>query len=145
MIYGDGHLQGRSERPPRSLAAHLDANGTKVFLISSSFSDLASLQPDVASWRVPSLALIRDTPIGVRGFEFFYGDLPPGNYWRSQRMQDQFDAALYLGLPGSMTMAPFPSVLCSDKAYVEMRLRRLSIGRPAPVERLRECPDPAAR
>lgn len=145
IIYGDGHFQGRSERPPRSLVARLDADGTKTFLISSSFADLATLQRDVASWPVPSLAMIRGTPIGVKEYEFFYGASPPGDYWRSQRLEDQFDAILYLGPPSSMTMAPFPIALCSDAVYVKMRLERMSLVRSTPVERLRECPAPVPR
>ncbi|MGH9387477.1 MAG: hypothetical protein ACRD2N_24720 [Vicinamibacterales bacterium] len=139
VVYGDGHFQGRSERPPRSLVAEFDADGTKTFIVSNSFADLANLQPDVASWRVPSLAFIRGTPIGLQGYEFFCGALPPGDYWLTQRMQDQFDAVLYLGPPGSMTMSRLPPALCADPRYMEMRLGRLQLaGSPRQVDQLRQ-------
>jgi len=140
VIYGDGHLQGRSERPPHSLVARLEADGARVFTISNSFADLSSLQPDVSSWAVPSLALVRDTPIGLKGYEFFYGALPPGDYWKTQRMQDQFDAVLYLGPPSAMTMAKLSPALCADAAYIKMRTDRLALrkGTEGQVKRLEE-------
>ena len=61
-------------------------------------ASLASIQRDVDSWPAPSLALVRDTPLGIANFASYFPqtvfDIP-----RDLRvpMQDQFDAVLYLG------------------------------------------------
>ena len=127
VIYGDGHLQGRGfapaslinvlERPPAA---------TKVFSISSSFTDLSKFQPDVAEWRVPSIARIEGTVIGERPYAQFY-PLPPAKGWNVVRLQDQFDAVLYLGTTRP-TMSRFPAALCADAEYMKMRLHRMSLG-----------------
>lgn len=55
-----------------------------------------------------------------------------------------FDAFLYLGRPSGMKIAQLSRVLCSDWAYMEMRLRRLALIPPPPgapfnpVDRLKE-------
>jgi hypothetical protein len=46
-------------------------------------------------------------------------------------LQDQFDAVLYLGAPGSTTTSRFPAELCLDTDYMTMRLRRLTFDHPA--------------
>jgi hypothetical protein len=128
VIYGDGHLQGRGfpggsltvllERPPYQ---------TKVFAISSSLTDLSRFQPDSASWPVPSIAKVRGTVIGKRPYASFY-PIPPAPGWDQVRMEDQFDAVLYLGPPARTIMSyGFPPALCSDTEYMTMRLARMAI------------------
>lgn len=131
VIYGDGHLQGRGFPAP-SLTNVLERapRPTKVFAISSSFADLSRIQPDVASWPVPSIASVRGTIIGARPYASFY-QIPPAPGWNTVRLEDQFDAVLYLGPPGSMTSSRFPPELCRDQAYMTMRLRRLEFEHPA--------------
>lgn len=125
IVYGDGHFQARRERPARSLLALLDNAGIRTFAISHAFADFASIQPDVASWPIPSITLIRGTPIGEKSFSFFYGALPPGVKWPLQ-LEDHFDAILYLGPPSSMTMSRLSPELCRDPAYLAERTRRLA-------------------
>jgi hypothetical protein len=130
-IFGDGHLQGRGF-PPASLTNVLERapGATKVFAISSSFTDLSRFQADAASWRVPSLATIRGTVIGAKPYASFYS-IPPAPGWNLVRLEDQFDAVLYLGPRSAMTTSRFPPELCRDRAYMKMRLRRLSFEHPA--------------
>jgi hypothetical protein len=131
VVFGDGHLQGRGfpaaslinvlERPPMP---------TKVFAISSSFADLTRMQADVATWPVPSIARLRGTVIGAKPYASFY-PIPPAPGWNVVRMEDQFDALLYLGPAASMTTSRLPPELCLDSAYMKMRLARLAFEHPA--------------
>jgi hypothetical protein len=127
IIYGDGHFQARSDRPPRSILARLDSAGVRTLAIASSFADYAGIQPDVASWPVPSMAFIRGTPIGHKPFSFFYGAPPPGAKWPIP-LEDHFDAILYLGPRSTMTMSHLPPELCADRAYMDMRTKRIVLG-----------------
>jgi hypothetical protein len=61
---------------------------------------------------------------------------------RALRMEDEFEALLYLGPPSSMTTAPLPPARCLDSGYMDMRMRRMSIfpgppGAPSPIEQLK--------
>ena len=125
VVYGDGHLQGRGF-PPASLINVLERppTPTKVFAISSSFTDLTRWQADAASWPVPSIARVRGTVIGARPYASFY-QIPPAPGWKVVRMEDQFDAVLYLGPPSSMTTMTVPAALCADTDFVTRHLKRL--------------------
>jgi hypothetical protein len=149
VIYGDGHLQAKSERPGKSLAGILETDGTKVFTITSTFADLRQLQPSVASWRVPTLALLGGTVIGAAPYEFFFGPAPPVEYFRANpRVEDHYDAVLFLGAPSSMTLAGLSYPRCADQSYIEMRIARMVLTGSAPTvaDRLaRECASAAPR
>jgi hypothetical protein len=69
--------------------------------------------------------MLKGTRIGARPFSSFYQP-PPAPGWSQLRMEDEFDALLYLGPPGSMTRRPFPVALCRDEKYMRMRLARLA-------------------
>lgn len=126
VIYGDGHLLAKTERPALSMAAFLEAAGARVFTITSTFADLSSFQADTTSWRVPSFALLRGTRIGAVPFERLMGPLPPIPFLRDNpRTDDHFDAVLYLGPEASMTTGAIPYPRCSDPAYVQMRTGRM--------------------
>jgi len=62
-------------------------------------------------------------------------------------MEDEFDALLYVGPPAQVTRAKLPAGLCADQAYMEMRLRRLTLmrtppGMASPADTLRKyCAD----
>jgi hypothetical protein len=127
IIYGDQHLV----RPATTAApdmvggivAQLERSGTSVFTIhTETRQDLSALQPDVASWPEPSLALLRDTTLGAA---------MTGSRYPS-RIADQFDAVLYLGPPGEMTLSKLSRALCDDHTYLEMRLARLALIPPPP-------------
>jgi hypothetical protein len=151
VIYGTQHLirkntvPGAADEWARGLVAQLERPRlTKLFTISpETRTDLKALQPDVASWPKPSLAILRGTQLGAANFA-------SGSRQRPVRMEEQFDALLYLGPPSEMTSAQLSPALCSDRSYVEMRLARLALVPPPPgapislADRLKEsCAGPA--
>ena len=80
VIYGGMHLF----RGGKTIVALLESMGeAKVFNITdatgTSFDSLNEVQPDVASWPVPSLAMVSGTVLTRKEFSYF-------------------DAVLYLGL-----------------------------------------------
>jgi hypothetical protein len=143
IVYGDGHLQAHSERPGRSMVAILEANGARVFAVSSTFADLTSFQSDVASWPAPSLALVKGTRLGVIPYEYLFGPPPPDPFFKTHpNVEDHFDAVLSLGPPAAMQMAPLSYPRCAEPDYIALRVgRMLATGMPATVsERLaRDC------
>ena len=114
VIYGDGHLQRNQRR--RSLVSQLEDGGVKVFTITTPTADLTDLQSNIVSWRSPSLAMLRGTVFSQPTIGLSAG---------------RFDALLYLGPASTITFASLPGSLCKDRAYMQMRLRRLSL-LPAP-------------
>jgi len=70
IIYGDQHLVRPATRAPHSIVggivAQLERSGTSVFTVhTETRQDLSALQPSVASWPKPSLAILRDTTLGA--------------------------------------------------------------------------------
>jgi hypothetical protein len=57
----------------------------------------------------------------------------PREEWKMMRMEDQFNALLYLGPPSSMTDVTIPAALCQDLQFINKRLQRLARFAP-PVE-----------
>ncbi len=133
VIYGGQHLirknlvTGAADEWARGIVARLERDSiASVFtILPETRRDLKALHPDVASWPAPSLAILRGTTLGSATWD-------PGPQRRPVRMEDQFDAILYLGPPSSMTMSKLSPVLCSDRGYMEMRLQRLGLVRPPP-------------
>jgi hypothetical protein len=136
----------------------------KLFTIwTHSVWDLETLQGGAGSWPVPSLAMLRGTVLGAKDFTAYVpaqtaadrvsrqdGNFVPipSNQWRSMRMEDQFDALLYLGPPSAFTFSPQSPGLCSDPDYMEMRLRHMGLaGLPqAQADRLKQtCATQAPR
>ncbi len=133
LIYGGGHLLrknaviGAADERGGGLVAQLEQDGiTSVFtVIPETRRDLKSIQPDVASWPTPSLAMLRGTQLGAANYTF-------SPQQRRVNMEEQFDAILYLGPPASTSVSRLSPALCSQPGYLEMRLSRLSlIGPPA--------------
>jgi hypothetical protein len=149
VIYGEGHLLAKTERPAQSMAGFLEAAGARVFTISTTFADLSAFQPDVTSWRLPAFALLRGTRIGAAPYERIFGPLPPLPFLRDNpRIEDHFDAVIYLGPESSMTTGSIPYPRCADPAYVQMRVGRMVLsGMPANVaDRLNsDCQAAASR
>jgi hypothetical protein len=153
MIFGEGHLFRRNprmnyEREPDDLPGPFVAvlertPGVTLFTISSlaAYKDLRTIQADVDSWRTPSLALLRGTVLGAADFMEYWGaeggarwirrggktTQIPKEQWQTLRMEDQFDALLYLGPPSSMTRSLLSPALCADSAYMQMRLARMAL------------------
>ena len=149
VIYGDGHFQARTERPGRSLVGILETGGTKVFSITSTYTDLSRFQSDVASWRTPGLALLKGTLIGAAPYEEFFGPPPPVEYFKANpNIEDHYDAVLVLGEPSSMRLGPLAHPRCAEPAYVQMRVGRMVLTGMSPTvaDRLtRECAAAAPR
>jgi hypothetical protein len=152
VIYGDGHLVRKSLRSNYErddLGPLVDRLGdnpaARIFNIYSAIStDLATIQPDIATWTAPKLVLLKGTTLGVTDFEVFAsagsGSRPnrwaqrggkradiPKDQWRARRMDDQFDALLYLGRPSSMTRSQLAPTTCADTAYINTRLARMTM------------------
>ena len=137
------------------------ATPTKVFTVWNVDDELAAVQPDVASWRAPSLAILRGTTVGAADTRMFVpaparftfrGDTPvevPRDQWRSLRAEDQLDAVLYLGPRSAMQQVPLSRAICSNPRYIEERLRRIALTGipPAEADRVRQLcvGDPRAR
>ena len=152
-IYGDFHLD-RTPAPlrigcqpgsaipcyPGSIVDQLESvAGVRVFNIRTVTGvDLRALQADVVAWPVPSLGVLSGSTLGgIRYREFWPSgpavvgpggqaqDASPGSL---RAMEEAYDAVLYLGPPSSITYSPFPTGLCADRDYVQMRRQRLALG-----------------
>lgn len=143
LVYGVGHLwRGNPQANFESagLAASLvslleESHRTRVFTVGLAL-DLERERPDVASWPAPSLVILRGTDMGAAPVLY---DGPrvsvqtgqivpvPREQWRSMRMEDQYDALLYLGPPTSWGYAMVSPALCADPTYVEMRTGRMAL------------------
>jgi hypothetical protein len=135
VVYGDVHLWRHTPAP--SLVSRLEGSRVaRVFTVSVNVErDLRLLQADVPSWPAPSLAMVADTAIGAIDFEE-YQPLPD-DLWPKVRVEDQFDALLYLGPPSSMTFSQPSPRYCADPSYMEMRLRRMALSPDGPGQIVR--------
>ena len=167
VVFGSMHFQRKQmlanyesagEGPLATVVSALELSGsrTKVFSIwAATNAELSDLQPDVSTWRVPSLAVLRGTVLGAADFSRYYppeyspmaatrfairdGTLVPisRDEWRSLKMEDKFDAVLYLGPRSAMTVAPrrpLSPELCADPEFLPKRLARLALTRLPPIE-----------
>ena len=154
LVYGQGHLQRRqivsnydmSTWQEQTIVSLLDRDAdARVFNVWTLLDRNAELPEGITSWRVPALATVRGTTLGAADFGRYnrgLGDgtrfavrngqlvpLPRGE-WKTMRMEDQFDALLYLGPPSSMTNTPMPVALCQDAQFVKAHLERLTLFAP---------------
>jgi hypothetical protein len=128
-LYGAGHFFRKVQ--DRSLVTLLEGSQTKVFTIwTNAAFELSTAQADVASWPVPSLALLRGTALGRTNLSAYLGPnagpVPPE--WLAP-MEEQFDAVLYLGPVSAITFDRPPPWPCSEPALAE-RVRRANVQRP---------------
>ena len=135
MIFGDGH-HFRHPAQPNVVSLLTAADPAVLFNIATPTSaDLTHVQPDIARWPAPSIALLKGTVLGAAPFGPFYdvrlgADVPAAmrqQAWESRRMEEQFDALLYLGPPNTITLAPFSPARCQETAYMAMRTRRMAL------------------
>ena len=127
IVYGDGHFRrytklAGSDQP--TLVSMIEKEGTRAFSVwTNTTVQLELMQKDIASWPVPSLTIVRGTRLGMLDFKYFAGmqTVPP------TRMEEQFDAVLYLGPVPSITFSEPSAELCADPEYTKMRLARLSL------------------
>ena len=164
VIYGQGHLQRRqivsnydmTAWQAQTVVSLLERDhGAHVFNIWTLADKNTDLPAGVTSWHVPSLALLRGTTLGARDFGLYNRGLGDGtrfgvkggqlvpvpqDEWKTMRMEDQFDALLYLGPPAWMTTASVPAALCQDTDFVKRRLERLSrFGPPVEVQNFKSA------
>jgi hypothetical protein len=154
VVYGDMHF---ARRPLGSnIVTRLVDMKARVLNIwtHASAVDLLGLQNDIAGWPRPALAMTAGTSLGAARFGF-YRALGVGD---DIRMEEQFDAVLYLGAPSSITVrrGEIDPALCADPDYMKMRLSRMAVMEPpdaipppgivSPSERLkRYCASVPAR
>jgi hypothetical protein len=164
IMYGDMHFQRKnilanydmSAPVAQTLTSRLEHTGPVFTIWTNTNIDLRTAQANIAAWPTPSLTMLRGSVLGAQDFTFY---LPgegariavkdgkpapiPRAEWRSLKMEDQFDALLYLGSPASITMSRLSPALCADTAYMQMRLWRMSLapfpaGPANPVDRLKQ-------
>ncbi len=136
VIYGGQHLlrkntvPGAADESARGVVARLERDhATRTFtILPETRRSLSAIEAQVASWPIPSLAILSGTILGASILE-------PGSQRRPVRMEEQFDAVLYLGPPSSMTRSKPSAALCSDRVYMDMRLGRLNLIPPPPGAR----------
>jgi hypothetical protein len=153
LVYGNGHLQRRNvmsnyemtDRRTHSIVSVLEhATGTRVFVIWR-IGGGEKIQPDIASWPAPRLAMVRGTVLGAADFaEYSPGSrfairngevVPlPQSEWRVVRAEEQIDAVLYLGPQSSFTESKLSRARCADQAYIDMRLKRIALAGLPPAE-----------
>ena len=123
-----------------SIVAQLDRLGARVFVVATSTDfDISTLQANVVTWRRPSLALIRETPLGLASSVTYFARSAPVIRGRggiqetlqldltaAPSMQEVVDAILYLGPPAAITHSRLSRELCADPNYLKMRLERLT-------------------
>ena len=135
-LYGAGHFFRKVRN--QSITTILERSQTKIFTVWTNVAlELSSLQPDVQNWPVPSLAVIRGTPLGRSGLSTYLGPNAGdvSQEWLAP-MEDQFDAVLYLGPLSTITLArpkPWP---CAEPALAE-RVRRANVQRAGMGDRIK--------
>jgi hypothetical protein len=155
LVYGHLHYQRKNVlsnldmydwRMQTIVSLIESATPAKIFSIWQLGDELKAVQPDVESWKAPSLAIIRGTTLGAADITAFQpspmrmkfeGSKPapiPREEWRKLRAEDQFDAVLYFGPNSAMTQMPLSARICSDTRYVAERLRRIALTGVPPVE-----------
>jgi hypothetical protein len=164
VVYGQGHLQRRqivanydmSTWQAQTVVSLLERDhSARIFNIWTLLDRSMELPEEVMSWRVPSLAALRRTALGARDFGLYSRGLGDGSRfsvqkgqlvavpreeWKMMRMEDQFDALLYLGPNASMTTSTIPAALCADTDFVRRRLERLTqFGPPVEVQNFKKA------
>jgi hypothetical protein len=147
LVYGAGHLQRRQQATnyvmtsplAQTVVSLLVAAGIRTLVVTT-----VGERDDTRGWPSPSLAFIRGTTIGAEDVP--QGSLPrvairdgafvpiPRDAWIEIRMEEQYDALLYLGPASTRRMAALSPAICSDPAYVDTRLRRMALGGLPPSE-----------
>jgi hypothetical protein len=146
LVYGTGHLQRKQQatnyvmehRLAQTVVSLLERSGVSTFVIA-----IVPERDETRSWPYPSLALIRGTALGAEDIP--QGALPrvavqpdgsfvqiPKEQWVTRRMEEQFDALIYLGPKSTRHDEGLSTAICSEPGYVDTHLRRMELaGLPA--------------
>jgi len=147
LFYGSGHLQRRQQATnyvmtnplAETVVSLLAGAGVKTLVVTT-----IGERDAVRGWPVPSLAFIRGTTLGAENVP--QGSLPrvsiqngafvpiPRDQWVELRMEEQIDAVLYLGPASTRRLAPPPTSICADRAWVDVRLKRMALAGVPPSE-----------
>lgn len=152
VVYGDGHFmrknifwtlsnramaEERFARPVNSLVVKLESAGARIFSVhTNTRTDLTTVQPGIAEWNAPALALIKGTLLERHSpwESYIMVDREKGleekvraDPERSPTMAEQYNAILYLGPPSSITMSKPSASLCADPDYMRMRKQRAEL------------------
>lgn len=160
VVYGDMHFRRKDLNengrvvPATTIAARIEsaAQGSVFTIWTNTITELAETYPEAGKWPIPSLARLRGTVLGSKPFSVFAEDAvgfvaapgqPPPAAAPAPKpsipMEEQFDAILYLGPRSGITMSRYTVGLCSDAAYMEMRLRRMTLAMgPEQAERFKK-------
>jgi hypothetical protein len=138
LLYADGHLFRKGQetvpewmvvkkKPEEPLASQLERThpGTIFSIGAPTDAELTKVERAVASWPAPSVVVLEGTTLGAAQFGPVYG--LNGPEFKNVRMQDQFDALLYLGPPSSITFSELSKSRCTDETYMKMRLARMAL------------------
>ena len=129
MPVGSGRRNvGRGEKP-RAQAVGVE----RLDVLDPEGGELAQLQPEISTWRVPALALLKGTSLGATAYSFYQPAFRGG-----LRMEDRFDAVLYVGPVSQVTVrrGEIAPSLCGDSAYMKLRLARMALIDPPDRPRL---------
>ena len=130
LVFGDGHYLRKMEgafdgdrKPMLTLRNQIERDDPEsVFSIwTNTTAPLELLDNSVSSWPVPRLVAMRGTNLGRLNFSVI------GGIRSKLRVEDQYDAVLYVGPPSSITISELPVELCRDEAYMTMRVSRLAV------------------
>lgn len=144
LHYGAGHLQRKNELTnyqmehplAQTVVSILERAGVSTFIIGNAGREL---QLGMETWPVPSLALLRGTPLGAKADDFAAsprrvsvganGELipVPRAEWIAMRLEDKVDALIYLGPSSEKRTAPLSPTICTESGYLETRPKRMAI------------------
>jgi hypothetical protein len=155
VVYGDGHFARRPPGNRGNIVTRLLTTGASVLSLwtHTTPNSLETMQSGVESWPVPSLAYTAGTTLGAGSFNSLRA-VPAGE---DTRVEEQFDAVLYLGPYSGITIArgDIAASLCADVDYIKMRLSRMALieapgskpppGVMTPAERLKRCCETVAK
>jgi hypothetical protein len=147
VLYGAWHCARANERTnyttADSLVALLEASGDgplySIRTMGREDADLRTADPDIGRWTRPSLTVLDTTTIGALEYSTLIPADPRVEYrngvrtvvgrpeWRTRRFEQQFDAAIYLGPPSTITEARLDPARCRDERYIAMRTRRMAL------------------
>jgi hypothetical protein len=115
VVYGAGHLLSTGRLGANTIVTILERESkARIFTIANDYLDLSRFQTG-ASWRVPSLILVKGTTLGTESGA-------PGT-----PLEQDFDAELHLGGPSALSMTRVQKSVCNDPEYLKMRFERYAL------------------